>query len=186
LGSGIGLLAATSARLYSSAFYALKDTRTPLYFATVRVAVGAALALYAVRVLPGQIGVPVELGAIGITLASGLASWVEYHLLRNSLGRRIGPVRLATRTLLTLWGAALAAAVAAILVKWELLRAYGVEPRVLEQWGGEWLPAPHVSPLVTAALALSVYGAAYFAVTYALGISEARNLLRRLVRRAPA
>jgi len=183
MGSGIGLLAATSARLYASAFYALKDTRTPLYFATVRVAVGAVLALYAVRVLPGQIGVPVEIGAIGITLASGLASWVEYKLLRRSLARRIGPVRLAMRTLLTLWGGALTAAAAALLVKWELSRAFGIDTRVLEQWGGEWLPAPRVNPLITAALALGAYGAAYFAVTYALGVAEPRALLRRLTQR---
>ena len=32
-GSGVGLLASTSGRLYSSAFYALRDTRTPLNFA---------------------------------------------------------------------------------------------------------------------------------------------------------
>jgi putative peptidoglycan lipid II flippase len=36
-GSGVGLLASTQGRLYSSAFYALKDTRTPLRFAIVRV-----------------------------------------------------------------------------------------------------------------------------------------------------
>ena len=33
-GSGVGLLATTSGRLYSSAFYALRDTRTPLNFAS--------------------------------------------------------------------------------------------------------------------------------------------------------
>ena len=37
-GSGVGLLAGTSGRLYSSAFYALRNTRTPLNFAVIRVA----------------------------------------------------------------------------------------------------------------------------------------------------
>jgi putative peptidoglycan lipid II flippase len=36
-GSAVGLLASTSGRLYSSAFYALRDTRTPLKFAVIRV-----------------------------------------------------------------------------------------------------------------------------------------------------
>ena len=36
-GSSVGLLATTTARLYSSAFYALQDTRTPFRFAVVRV-----------------------------------------------------------------------------------------------------------------------------------------------------
>src|SRR5262249_701520 len=42
-GSTVGLLAATQARLCSSAFYALHDTRTPLYFAIVRVTITGAL-----------------------------------------------------------------------------------------------------------------------------------------------
>ena len=33
----MGLLAATWGRLYSSTFYALRDTRTPLRFAVIRV-----------------------------------------------------------------------------------------------------------------------------------------------------
>jgi hypothetical protein len=107
MGSGIGLLASTSVQLYASAFYALKDTRTPVTFAIVRVATGAVLALYAVRVLPGQIGVPAELGATGITLASGMAAWLEYHLLRRRLARRIGDVRHEPRYLLLVWSSAI-------------------------------------------------------------------------------
>src|ERR1700753_3271633 len=37
VGSTVGLLAVTLGRLYSSAFYALRDTRTPLRFAILRV-----------------------------------------------------------------------------------------------------------------------------------------------------
>ena len=35
VGSGVGLVASTSGRLCSSAFYALRDTRTPLRFAII-------------------------------------------------------------------------------------------------------------------------------------------------------
>src|SRR6185436_4560684 len=36
-GSSVGLLASTLGRLYSSTYYALRDTKTPLYFAILRV-----------------------------------------------------------------------------------------------------------------------------------------------------
>src|SRR5581483_8797807 len=42
-GSAVGLLATSLGRLYSSAFYALLDTRTPLRFALIRVAITAVL-----------------------------------------------------------------------------------------------------------------------------------------------
>ncbi|HEX9493894.1 MAG TPA: murein biosynthesis integral membrane protein MurJ, partial [Thermoanaerobaculia bacterium] len=43
IGSTVGLLAVTLGRLYSSAFYALRDTRTPLRYAMLRVALTGAL-----------------------------------------------------------------------------------------------------------------------------------------------
>ena len=49
VGSGVGLVASTSGRLCSSAFYALRDTRTPLRFAIVRVILTIVLG-YLVRV----------------------------------------------------------------------------------------------------------------------------------------
>src|SRR5207344_372084 len=36
-GSAVGLLASTLGRLYSSTYYALRDTRTPLNYAVIRV-----------------------------------------------------------------------------------------------------------------------------------------------------
>ena len=42
-GSGVGLLASTLGRLYSSTYYALRDTRTPLRYALVRVALTTVL-----------------------------------------------------------------------------------------------------------------------------------------------
>ncbi|HEV7838913.1 MAG TPA: murein biosynthesis integral membrane protein MurJ, partial [Gemmatimonadaceae bacterium] len=43
IGSTIGLLASTMGRLYSSTFYAMRDTRTPLRYAVVRVALTTVL-----------------------------------------------------------------------------------------------------------------------------------------------
>src|SRR5439155_19464784 len=44
-GSTVGLLAVTLGRLYSSAFYALRDPKTPLRFAMVRVTLTAELGI---------------------------------------------------------------------------------------------------------------------------------------------
>src|SRR3989441_8221363 len=51
-GSAVGLLASTLGRLYSSAYYALRDTRTPLRFAVVRVALTTLLGYLCAIPLP--------------------------------------------------------------------------------------------------------------------------------------
>ena len=51
-GSSIGLLATTLGRLYSSTYYALRDTRTPLRYALVHVGVATALGYVAAIMLP--------------------------------------------------------------------------------------------------------------------------------------
>src|SRR5262249_7964915 len=52
-GSGVGLLASTLGRLYASTYYALRDTRTPLRFAVVRVFLTTVLGLACAVPLPG-------------------------------------------------------------------------------------------------------------------------------------
>ena len=103
MGSAVGLLAGTLARLYASAFYALHDARTPLRFATVRVLVAACLAYLAVRHLAHWLGAPALLGCAGITAASGVAAWLEFLLLRRALRHRIGPTGVGARRLMRLW-----------------------------------------------------------------------------------
>ena len=51
-GSAVGLLAPTLGRLYSSAYYALRDTRTPLRFAVVRVVLTTGLGYLCAIPLP--------------------------------------------------------------------------------------------------------------------------------------
>lgn len=51
-GSAVGLLAGTMGRLYSSAWYAQRDTRTPLKFAMLRVALTFGLGYVAALRLP--------------------------------------------------------------------------------------------------------------------------------------
>ena len=87
--ASVGLLPSTLGRLYSSAFYALHDTRTPLRIAIIRVSLGTALGYGLALRLPGALGLDPRWGAAGITLASGLAAGLEYLLLRRALGGRI-------------------------------------------------------------------------------------------------
>lgn len=88
-GSGFGLLASTFGRLYSSTYYALRDTRTPLRFALVRLVVTAVLGLASALLLPATLGVPARWGAAGLTASAGVAGWIEFHLLRRKMNQKL-------------------------------------------------------------------------------------------------
>jgi putative peptidoglycan lipid II flippase len=156
--ASIGLLPSTLGRLYSSAFYALHDTRTPLRIALIRVSLGVALGYLLALHLPPALGLDPRWGAAGITLASGLAAAVEYGLLRRALNLRIGVTGLEWGILARLWVAALAGGGAGWLVRYAL---------------------PPLHPIPVAALALGAFGAAYLGGAALLGVPQARRLLRR-------
>ena len=61
-GASVGLLASTLGRLYSSTYYALRDTRTPLRFAIIRVVVTTALGYVFAIPLPLWLGMSSSLG----------------------------------------------------------------------------------------------------------------------------
>ncbi|HWJ22695.1 MAG TPA: murein biosynthesis integral membrane protein MurJ [Gemmatimonadaceae bacterium] len=161
-GSSVGLLASTLGRLYSSTFYALRDTRTPLRFAVVRVLLTLALGYLFALPLPRAIGIDPRWGVAGLTASAGLAGWVEFTLLRRALNARIGRTGLSASYVIRLWASALVAAAAGVAVKY----AMGFEHTI-----------------VLAIVALGVYGALYFGLTAALGVSDGAALLRRVVAR---
>jgi putative peptidoglycan lipid II flippase len=163
-GSAVGLLAGTMGRLYSSGFYALRDTRTPLRFAVIRVVLTTALGYLAAIPLPGWLGIPSRWGVAGLTASAGMAGWVEFVLLRRALNERIGPTGLQRPLAARLWGAALLAAGLAGAVAWTL-------------------DAPlQRHPVLYALAVLGVYGPVYFSVASALGVTEAAALWRRFRR----
>jgi putative peptidoglycan lipid II flippase len=129
-GSGVGLLASTQGRLYSSAFYALKDTRTPLRFAIVRVALTTVLGYCAAFPLPVLLGVDSKWGAAGLTASAGVSGWIEFLLLRRSLGGRIGSDPVGTAFLMRLWVSAIIAAAATWVIKLQLLSRLQ-QPKIL-------------------------------------------------------
>ena len=160
--SAVGLLATTLARLFSATYYALRDTRTPLRFACVRLAVGVAIGVPLAFAAPAPLGIDPRWGAAGLALASGIAGWVELALLRHALEPRIGRARLPAGLLPRLWTAAVASAGGALAV---------------EHFGGA------VQPVVVAIAVLGSFGALYLAATLALGVAEARTLVSQIAAR---
>jgi putative peptidoglycan lipid II flippase len=182
MGSSVGLLAQTMGRLYSSTFFAFKDTRTPLLMSATRVGVAAIAAFFWVRYLPQALGVPTELGAVGITATSGISAWLEYMLLRRALAKKIGDVGLPRGRVRRLWFAAFLAVSAAISSKVLFLGAWGPRPETLAEWWGDVLPAPAFDPYVVGGVTLGIFGGVYFLVASMLGIPQAVLLWKTLAK----
>jgi putative peptidoglycan lipid II flippase len=157
-GSAVGLLASTLGRLYSSTYYALHDTRTPLRFAFIRVVLTTVLGYLCAIPLPRLLGIDPRWGAAGLTASAGVAGWVEYLLLRARLNQRIGKTGLPPSYAGALWAAASTAAAVAFGLK---------------------LLIPEVSRFLLAFAVLGTFGVLYVALTLALGIPEARSMVGR-------
>jgi putative peptidoglycan lipid II flippase len=161
-GATVGLLASTLGRLYSSTYYALRDTRTPLRFAVVRVVLTTILGVFCAFPLPHLLGIEARWGAAGLTISAGVSSWVEFAMLRRTLNRRIGHTGVPSDSLVRLWGAAFLAALAG----WAIRHFLGRH-----------------SPILVAVAVLVPYGIIYFATILALGLDEARGFLRSVTGR---
>ena len=162
-GSSVGLLASTLGRLYSSTYYALNDTKTPLRFAIIRVILTTGLGYLCSLPLPRALGIEPKWGVAGLTASAGIAGWVEFVLLRLSLNRRIGKTGLSSSFVSKLWlGAGIGAAVG---------------------WGLKLLLG-HRHPLIMAIVVLGGYGGTYFGVTAAFGVGEAKRVIGRGLRLA--
>jgi len=160
-GSAVGLLASTLGRLYSSTYYALRDTRTPLRYALVRVSLTTVLGYLCAILLPRWLGIDARWGMAGLTASAGVAGWVEFVLLRRTLNRRIGRTGLPTSLTAKLW---ISAAVAASI-----------------GWAVKFVIGRH-GPILNAAAILGAYGIVYFGVTYLLRVDECRTTLKRFIR----
>lgn len=165
IGSTVGLLAATMARLYSSAFYALRDTRTPLRYAIVRVALTAGLGVFCGLYLPGLLHIDAKFGAPGLTASAGVAGWVEFLLLRRGIGVRIGEVHIPKGLLPRLWLAAALGVALALAVKFA---TQNVE--ILTK------------PIPRAVVVLGVFGVTYLGAALAMRVPEATAALSRVRR----
>jgi putative peptidoglycan lipid II flippase len=170
----LGLLASTAARLYSSAFFALQDTRTPARVALVRVILSALLGgtfmlllepvtIRGVTISLGTgfavLGMP--LGAAGLAAGTGIAAWAEWLLLRRALGRRVGDASAGSVLFRLLFAALLAAAAARGLL----------------------LVLPPLNRFLALLAALVPFGILYFGLASLFGVGEVRSALARVAAR---
>ncbi|MDQ2775012.1 MAG: murein biosynthesis integral membrane protein MurJ [Acidobacteriota bacterium] len=161
-GASVGLLATSLGRLYSSVFYALHETRTPLRFALIRVAVTTVLGLIFAFPLPRWLGIDPKWGVAGLTASAGIAGWLEFSLLRHSLAGKIGATPLPFELTAKLWSVSLIAAALGFSLKATLGTRH---------------------PLPLAIIIISLYCAVYFGGTALLGVPESRQTLKSVFRR---
>jgi putative peptidoglycan lipid II flippase len=161
-GPAIGLLAATMGRLYSSTFWALQDTRTPLKFAVLRVLSATGLGWLLAFPTPTWLGLPARFGLAGLTIASGFAAWLEFSLLRSSISRRIGKTGLPLPYLLKLWVIALISGGLAFAVKQEISSLH---------------------PIPCGLIVVSIYGMLYLGLSLWIGLPQAKRALEVVRRR---
>jgi len=144
----LGLPASGSSRVLSSAFYALRDTKTPARIAGLRVVISAGVGI-ALMLPADRLGFEsLRLGAAGLAMGASAGAWIEYVLLRRALGQRLGahgPGR---------------APVANVAVAAVLATAVAVALQLV-------LPPAH--PIVLAAETLVPFGVVFLAVAALLG-----------------
>lgn len=147
----LGLPASASSRVLSSAFYALRDTRTPARMAYLRV--GLSVVVGVLLMVPAdRLGFStLRLGAAGLAMGSAAGAWLELLLLHRALSARIGPHAPPSRSVTRM-------TLAAVIAGW-----VGVTLQVR-------LPDAH--PVVTALETLVPYGVVYLAVVAALGVAS--------------
>lgn len=162
-GYGIGLMASTASRLYANMFYALKDPRTPLRIAVVRIicsiGIGSFLAFWVVP----RLGIPDRWGVAGLAAGTGVTAWLELTWLRRKARRRLGLPAGTFSDTAHLLLPALAGAAAARTLCWLL---------------------PPGPPLLTGLPALGLYGTIYLFGTWLRRVPESIQLLEKGVKMA--
>ncbi len=163
IGSSVGLLASTIGRLYSSTFYALKDTKTTLYYAMIRIFFTTALGyLFAFKLAP-FISLEEGYATAGLTSSAGLSGWIEFALLRRKLNSIIGKTGVNFFYQCQLWSCALVASGVGLAIKMSLHQGI----------------LSHNIP--KAACVFSVYGVLYFIFTYFLKIEDSRVVVNKIL-----
>ena len=160
-GSSIGLVASTLGRLYSSTYYAMRDTRTPLRFALIRVILTTGFGYLCAIPMPYWLGISPKWGVAGLTARPDSPAGWSSRCFASRLNRRIGSTGVPPRLIVKLWTSAAAAAAAGWGVK------LAIEPR---------------RPVIVGVAVLSVYGAVYLGAAYLQGVEECEGALRRFVR----
>lgn len=164
IGSSVGLLASTVGRLYSSTFFSLKDTKTALNFALVRIFFTTLLGyFFAFHLAPFFSHDPVYATA-GLTASAGISGWIEFYLLRKKLNTIIGKTGIQWAYQLRLWCSALIASFTGLFLKWFVIG------KIVEI----------SSHPLKAFFIFTLYGIVYFAITFFFRIEESMNVINKL------
>ncbi|MEX2466519.1 MAG: murein biosynthesis integral membrane protein MurJ [Gemmatimonadota bacterium] len=147
-GYAVGLPASAGSRVLSSAFYALRDARTPARVAYVRVAVSTLVGVGLMFPLDRVGFETLRLGAAGLALGASAGAWLEYGLLRRALGKRVGAHGPGSGRVARFALAAAMAAAAGVLLQG---------------------PVEGAHPIVAAAVVLPLAGVVYLGVARILG-----------------
>jgi len=150
-----GLVAHSGIEILTRAFYALQDTRTPVY-----IGVGAMLANLAFSL--ALIG-PMQIA--GLAMANSMAAYIELVLLMGFIRPRVGGLGGA-RTWSALGKAALAALVMSAAV-WAFLEF-----------------APPSSVILRGGISIVIGAVVYAATLLLVGADEGKAVIRRVLRRA--
>ena len=150
----LGLPATASSRALSSAFYALRDTRTPARIAYVRVTVSVAAGVLLMIPLDDRGFAGLQLGAAGLAMGASAGAWVELALLRRALGRSVGPHGPGSAPMLRYTLVASVAAAAGVALQ---------------------LRTSHLHPVLTGLVALGSFAALYLGGTRLLGEGMGRR-----------
>lgn len=157
-GYSIGMGASAVSRLLSSAFYAVKDTRTPARIAYIRV--GLSLGVGALLMFPldrVEAGGGLRMGAAGLAVGASVAAWAELTLLRRALRRRLGAHGVRPGSLVRLGASGIVAVTVALVIK---------------------LSLPPLHPVLVGAAVLGPFALVYLASAKLLGISGPLQELR--------
>ena len=167
---GWGVPAFVLIRILAPGFYARGDTKSPMRFALVSVAVNAVVAI---GLFFGGMGVP------GIAAAVSAAAWSNALLLAASLWRRehYRPDKATLSRLVRILGASIGLGVLVALCSWARPSIEGVVGQVLAMVGTD-----HGIKELSMLLVVGVGGMAYVALAFltrAVTPAEVKRLLRR-------
>jgi putative peptidoglycan lipid II flippase len=168
-GSAVGLVASTLGRLYAYSYYALRDTRTPLRYALIRLSLTAGLGYIFALPLPRLLQLSQLWGAAGLTASAGIAGWFEMLLLRRTLNARIGHTGLPFNYVVKLWCSSAAGAVAG--------------------WATKLILPPMASlrhssdRILIGIVILGIYGIVFLGCTLLMRIPEASTAVSRIRQR---
>ncbi len=162
-GSAIGLLPSTQSRLCVSTYWALGNVKTPMWIASIRVALSAGLSALLIFYLREKYQWDLMTSSYLLTALASIVATAEYLLLQKLLKKRVGKFGLGWHSLLSCWGAALLSGLFVYFLK-------------------KQIPMFQVS--LRGICLLALYGLIYIALLLLTKNAQAQEFMGRLTRRS--